>query len=86
MEYDAEWAKQIRLRKFQIYNSQWLEAIERDGGVEGVSQVTLSEMFLVGFMMFLTAKAGRGLAVRAGQCVNTWAGVAVFLRFFLRGQ
>lgn len=38
MEYDAEWAKQIRLRKFQIYNSQWLEAIERDGGAEGVSQ------------------------------------------------
>jgi hypothetical protein len=38
MEYDAEWAKQIRLRKFQIYNAQWLEAIERDGGVEAVSQ------------------------------------------------
>ena len=30
MEYDPEWAKQIRLRKFQIYNAQWLEAIERD--------------------------------------------------------
>ena len=30
MEYDPEWAKQIRQRKFQIYNAQWLEAIERD--------------------------------------------------------
>ena len=30
MEYDPEWAKQIRLRKFQIYNAQWLEAVERN--------------------------------------------------------
>jgi len=32
MEYDAEWAKQIRLRKFQIYNAQWLEAMQHDQG------------------------------------------------------
>ena len=33
MEYDPEWAKQIRLRKFQIYNAEWLQAIERDEGL-----------------------------------------------------
>lgn len=30
MEFDPEWARQIRLRKFQIYNAEWLQAIERE--------------------------------------------------------
>mmetsp|Transcript_1437 Transcript_1437/g.1212 ORF Transcript_1437/g.1212 Transcript_1437/m.1212 type:complete len:428 (+) Transcript_1437:2-1285(+) len=41
MQYDAEWAKQIRLRKFQIYNAQWLEAMQhhvQDGGMQGMMQ------------------------------------------------
>mmetsp|Transcript_37348 Transcript_37348/g.90199 ORF Transcript_37348/g.90199 Transcript_37348/m.90199 type:complete len:704 (-) Transcript_37348:31-2142(-) len=32
MEYDEEWATQIRLRKFQIYNAEWIQAIEREDG------------------------------------------------------
>jgi len=27
-----EWAQQIRLRKFQIYNSEWVQAVEREDG------------------------------------------------------
>ncbi len=41
MEYDPEWAKQIRLRKFQIYNAQWLEAIERDQGLNPMRQAAM---------------------------------------------
>ena len=35
MEFDPEWANQIRLRKFQIYNAEWLQAVEAAGDFGG---------------------------------------------------
>jgi hypothetical protein len=35
MEFDPEWANQIRLRKFQIYNAEWLQAVEETGELGG---------------------------------------------------
>lgn len=31
MEFDPEWASQIRLKKFQFHNQQWLETVLNDG-------------------------------------------------------
>eukprot|EP00286_Rhodomonas_abbreviata_P029278 CAMPEP_0181300704 /NCGR_PEP_ID=MMETSP1101-20121128/7032_1 /TAXON_ID=46948 /ORGANISM="Rhodomonas abbreviata, Strain Caron Lab Isolate" /LENGTH=749 /DNA_ID=CAMNT_0023405959 /DNA_START=219 /DNA_END=2465 /DNA_ORIENTATION=+ len=45
MEFDAEWARQIRLRKFQIYNAEWLQAVEReDQGLDAETELLQARM------------------------------------------
>ena len=34
MDVDEEWAQQIRMRKFEIYNEEWMQAIEEDAQLE----------------------------------------------------
>ena len=34
MDVDEEWAQQIRMRKFEIYNEDWMQAIEEDAQLE----------------------------------------------------
>ena len=82
MDVDEEWAQQIRMRKFEIYNEEWMQAIEEDaqleayydgGGDEADLEARIGTRAAVGFVVLQHVHA----AATRGRCSQTWCGVPV---------
>eukprot|EP01043_Picozoa_sp_COSAG02_P090594 COSAG02_NODE_27422_length_610_cov_0.804305_2_plen_56_part_01 len=34
MDVDEQWAQQIRMQKFKLYNEEWMQAVDEDAQLE----------------------------------------------------